>query len=124
MTANRPLRPAAAPPPTAPSPTHLARSTDLWTSTVEAFEFEPHQLEVLRRACEASDVADEARAVLAADGITFTGADGSERAHPAVAIERDARLAVARLLRELRLDEAPTPDPRPPRGGSRRAHVG
>lgn len=119
MTANRPLRADGPPPATAPPPTHLARSVDLWASTVEAFDLEPHQLELLRRACEASDVADEARATLAADGITFAGADGSPRAHPAVAIERDARLAVARLLRELRLDDAPAPDPRPPRGGRR-----
>lgn len=124
MTASRPLKAEGPPPATAPPPEHLARSVDLWCSTVDAFDLEPHQLELLRRACEASDVADEARATLADDGITFTGPDGSPRAHPAVAIERDARLAVARLLRELRLDEAPAADPRPPRGGQRRGYVG
>jgi len=119
MTASRPLRAASDPPDSAPPPDHLARSESLWRSTVEAFELEPHQLELLLRACQAADVADEARTTLSTEGLTFAGADGSPRAHPAVAIERDARLAVARLLRELRLDEEPA-EARPPRRGGRR----
>lgn len=119
MTANRPLRAAVAPPATAPPPSHLARSVDLWSSTVAAFELEPHQLELLRRACEASDVADAAGEVVRAEGVTVLDRFGAARAHPAVNVERDARLAVARLLRELRLDEEPE-DARPPRRGGRR----
>lgn len=119
MTANRPLRTAPAPPATAPPPKHLARSVDLWRSTVDEFELESHQLELLRRCCEASDTADAAGEVVRAEGVTVLDRFGAARAHPAVAVERDARLAVARLLRELRLGEEPA-DSRPPRRGGRR----
>jgi phage terminase small subunit len=119
MTASRPLRAAPAPPATTPPPDHLARSVDLWSSTVEDFDLEPHQLELLRRACEASDTADAAGEVVRAEGVTVLDRFGAARAHPAVAVERDARTAVARLLRELRLDEEPA-EARPPRRGGRR----
>lgn len=56
----------------------------------------------------------QAREQIAADGITVPDRYGVLKAHPAVAIERDSRLAFARLLRELALDAA-TPDSRPPR---------
>jgi phage terminase small subunit len=68
-------------------------------------------LELLRRLCEASDVADEARARLAVDGLVAANRFGEIRQHPLVSVERDARLAIARLARELRLleprDEGP-----------------
>jgi hypothetical protein len=41
---------------------------------------------------------------LLADGLTVEGAHG-KKTHPAVNIERDSRLAFARILRELDLDE-------------------
>ena len=82
---------------------------------------EPHALEVLRLALEALDRADEAREMVAAEGITFENRFGEIRQHPAVAIERDSRLAVARLFRELSLFSGDYVDPRVPRvGGGRR----
>jgi phage terminase small subunit len=70
---------------------------------VADFEAETHHLELLRRLCEAMDRADEARALLAADGLTTVDRYGQVKPHPAVNIERDARIAIARLIRELRL---------------------
>lgn len=101
-------------------PEHLsARSSAFWRAVVADYLIEDAPgLELLRRACEAMDRADEARAVLEREGLTFTSRYGELRPHPCVAVERDARVAVARLLRELRVTEPPEDD-RPPRLGRR-----
>lgn len=72
------------------------------------FELAAHELELLRLACEALDRCEEARLVLADAGLFVSGRYGQTVAHPAVAIERDSRLAAARLFKELGL-EAPAP---------------
>jgi hypothetical protein len=52
---------------------------------------------------------------LSRDGLTVTGREGGIRAHPSIAVERDSRLAFARLVRELDLDtEVPSSGHRPP----------
>ena len=48
------------------------------------------------------------------DGLTYLDRFGVPRGAAEVAIERDSRLAFARLIRELDLDQAGDPD-RPPR---------
>lgn len=58
----------------------------------------------------------QAQAILEGEGIVVEGRFG-KRAHPAVAIERDARLAFARLVRELALHDDADADARPPRIG-------
>jgi len=95
-----------------PSPSHLSPSAaEWWRTTVEAYVLHEHHLRLLQLACEAWDRAQEARAQLEDEGLTVTGTEGGIRPHPCVAIERDARLAVARLVRELDLDaEPPAPD--------------
>ena len=66
-------------------------------------------------------LADATGVLFYRDGLTVTTADGGMKAHPAVAIERDARLAFARLVRELDLDAgAPSGGSRPPALGSNR----
>jgi len=100
-------------------PEHLSeRAQKLWREIAGTWELDPAAYELLLRLCEAADRADEARAVLEREGITTLDRFGQHRAHPAVAIERDARLAVARLTRELNLSEEPE-EPRPPRLGRR-----
>jgi P27 family predicted phage terminase small subunit len=98
------------------APAHLAAATQKWWTQVMAdFELEPHHVRLLALACEAFDRAGQARDIIARDGICVTTGDGGVKAHPAVGIERDARLAFARLLRELDLDaEPPGGSPRPP----------
>ncbi len=81
-------------------PKHLsAPARRLWRETVEAYELERHHLELLERACRALDHAIEAEEILRRDGLVVEGRYGV-RAHPAVGIARDARIAFARLLRE------------------------
>ncbi len=106
--ARKPRRPAA--------PRHLKPATRKWWATVTAdYELEPHHLRLLALAGEAWDRCQQAREILDRQGLTFTDKHGQPRARPEVAIERDARVAFARLLRELSLDVEPPADVRPPR---------
>jgi P27 family predicted phage terminase small subunit len=60
-------------------------------------------LALLRAACEAFQRAQEARQVIARDGAVLTDRFDQIRAHPAVAIERDARGQMIAALRALKL---------------------
>jgi phage terminase small subunit len=103
-----PLLPIELPAP----PAHLSPETAAWwRQTVAAYELEPHHLKILEAACDAWDRLVTARAEVLRDGSTIEGARGKKQ-HPAVAVERDARTAFARLVRELDLDE-PTPPSSP-----------
>ena len=97
-------------------PAHLAPETaDWWCAVLGDYELEAHHLRLLRLACEAWDRCQQAREILDRDGLTVPTGDGGLKAHPAIGIERDARTAFARLLRELDLDAEPPPDrARPP----------
>lgn len=97
-------------------PKHLKPPTRRWWSSVVAeYELEEHHRKLLTLAAEAHDRCTEARETIAATGAYFLNFHGEPRAHPAVAVERDCRIAFARLMRELDLDGAPEPDARPPR---------
>ena len=61
-------------------------------------------MKLLTLASEAWDRAEEARKAVQRHGLTYDTRLGEPRARPEVAIERDARLGFARLLRELDLD--------------------
>ncbi len=88
-------------------PAHLSPSArQWWTTTVAAYVLEEHHLRLLQLLCEAWDRSQAAREVLDREGLTTPGREGT-KPHPCVAIERDARLAIARLVRELDLDVAP-----------------
>jgi len=101
------------------APEHLSeRAQMLWIGTVADNAFGPHQLELLRRALEASDRADEARERLKAEGLTTTDRYGQLKPHPAVNIERDARLAEARLIRDLAIEPGVPEESRPVRIGA------
>jgi len=102
------------------APEHLNEDTrQWWGGIVAAYDLEDHNLKLLTLAAEAWDRGQEARLTVAKDGAYFKNKAGEPRAHPAVAVERDSRIAFARLMRELDLDGAPQPDIRPPRIASR-----
>jgi len=97
-------------------PAHLQKATKRWFSDiVAAYELESHHLRLLQAACESWDRLQAARVVLDRDGISYVDRFNAPRARPEVAVERDAKVSFARLVRELNLDGAPGPDaPRPP----------
>jgi P27 family predicted phage terminase small subunit len=97
------------------APAHLSsQSRKWWLSVVNDYELQSHHLRLLTLAAEALDRAQEAREILQEENIIVHDRYGKPKAHPAVAIERDSRLAFARLLRELDLDASQPPDSRPP----------
>jgi phage terminase small subunit len=98
------------------APDHLRKETaEWWRLVVHNYFLEPHHLRLLTLAAEAWDRLTEARERIAADGPYLPDRFGILHSHPAVSVERDCRIAFARLLRELDLDSEPGPSPsRPP----------
>lgn len=96
-------------------PAHLRADTAAWfDAVIQEFELDHHHVRLLVKACEAWDRSEEAREAVVALGMTFEDRFGAPHARPEVAIERDSRLAFARLVRELGLDVAPPVETRPP----------
>jgi P27 family predicted phage terminase small subunit len=91
------------------APKHLRPGTRRWWQhVVGEYDVQPHHRHLLTLSAEALDSCAKAREILDREGMTYTDRFGQPRARPEVAIERDSRLAFARLLRELALDvEAP-----------------
>ena len=97
------------------APTHLRAETRRWWSSVAAdFELDPHHIRLLTLASESWDRGQQAREALEVAGIVFADRFGQPKARPEVAIERDSRIAFARLLRELGLDAEQAVESRPP----------
>ena len=81
-------------------------SAAFYNTVMTDYELDGHHVILLTKACESLDRIEEAREIIKKDGLTFKDRFGSPRANPAVAIERDNKIAVARLFRELGLDLA------------------
>ncbi len=89
-------------------PDHLDPETGRWWCSVhDEYCLEPHHVRLLTLAAEVWDRTQAARAIIDAEGLTYQDRFDAPRARPEVAIERDGRLAFARLLRELDLDVEP-----------------
>ena len=89
------------------APPHLEPKTRRWwSSVVRDWNLEEHHVKILTLAAEAWDRAQAARIQVDAEGMTFLDRFKQPKPHPLLQIERDNRLAFARLVRELRLDEA------------------
>lgn len=101
---------------TVKAPAHLRPATRRWFDSVcMDYALEQHHVRLLTLAGEAWDRAQQAREALAETGLTFTDRYGCPHPRPEVAIERDSRVAFARLIRELDLDTDLTPSaPRAP----------
>lgn len=96
-------------------PSHLREATAAWfTDVVTEFELEPHHVRLLTLAGEAWDRCEQTREALAEHGLTYLDRFDQPRSRPEVAIERDSRIAFARLVRELALDVNEPGDVRSP----------
>jgi P27 family predicted phage terminase small subunit len=106
------------------APDHLRPDTGNWWSSVhEDYDLEEHHTRLLTLAAESYDRCQQAREAIEAHGLLVATGGGSWKANPAVAIERDARTAFARLVRELDLDVEPPSERRPPALRSNRRGV-
>jgi P27 family predicted phage terminase small subunit len=82
---------------------------------VEEWEVGRDGLLVLQVALEAYDRLCQARRLIDTEGIIITDPSGRRRAHPALMVEKEARLGLLRAWRQLGLDvEPPGPVGRPP----------
>jgi phage terminase small subunit len=96
-------------------PKHLSLVMRRWWDSVnQDYNLEDHHRLLLTKACEAYDRAEGARETIAKLGTTFEDRFKQPCARPEIAIERDSRLAFARLVRELNLEEPPPEARRPP----------
>ncbi len=87
------------------APAHLSKMSRAWWRRVSIdYGLEEHHERLLTACCEAWDRMAEAREALSEHGTTYLDRFGQPRARPEVTIERDSRLAFARLVRELNLD--------------------
>ena len=87
------------------APTHLTEATRRWWQSIIATHRLPdHKIRLLTMAAESLDRYEQARAIIAREGLSVGTRDGGLKTHPACRIERDARLAFARLMRALALD--------------------
>ncbi len=98
------------------APAHLKTAgRDLWAGVLRGYALdESHQRAILSAACEAADRQVEARDAIVRDGAYIDTDRSGLKAHPALAVERDSRLAMVRCLRELGLDLAKDISARPP----------
>ena len=101
------------------APSHLSKPAAAWWREVaDEFEADSHHRHLLTLACEALDRCRDARRMIGKHGLTYTDRFGAPRTRPEVAVERDSRLAFARLLAQLGLDEQSPLDGRTvPRAG-------
>jgi phage terminase small subunit len=97
-------------------PKHLAPATrKWWADVVNTYVLEPHHQRLLTLAAESWDRAQQARELVAKEGLTFRDRFGCPRRHPATAIETENKIVYARMLRELDLDvDPPSEGTRPP----------
>ena len=104
------------------APADLAeRGRELWTSVVPAFTLEPHERVVLATACRQADLVAALEDVLARDGLIVAGSAGQPRLTPVAAELRQARLALGKLLDQMRLPVDDTAATAPASFASQRA---
>jgi P27 family predicted phage terminase small subunit len=94
------------------APSHLSREArQIWKSLVEEYGInDAGGLEILKTGLEARDRFTGARVKINADGMTIFDRHGTEKGHPLLAAERDARAQWLAALKMLNLDVEPLRD--------------
>lgn len=83
-----------------------AKSRRWFTAVAGQFVFETEaEWSLLEQAAGVLDRLDEARAAIAEHGLLVPTGQGGLKPNPAANLERDNRILLARLLRELRMSE-------------------
>lgn len=77
----------------------------LWRALNDLYEFEAHELVLLREAVRLTDLLTDLHAVVEEEGVVVVDEKHGQRVHPAVVEARQSRLALARVLAVLRLPE-------------------
>jgi P27 family predicted phage terminase small subunit len=95
---------------------------DLIENAEQEYVFDPHERVLLYQAATALSLALEAAETIAAEGMTVATAKGGLKTHPAVAIQRNASVTFASLLKAIGLAKdgrrtAPVPGARNRLGG-------
>ena len=111
---SRSFGPSTAPGPTR-APTHLSRGARRWwRAVVEGYDLETHDVVILTAAAEAWDRKEQARGLIAEEGLVIRDVSGERVIHPAVQVEDTAARRMASLIRDLGLDATPPQDVRLP----------
>ena len=85
-------------------PEHLSKhAKGFWRWANNEYQLTEDDLHLLTMACEALDRCIQARKLLKKRGLTYTDRFGQPKSRPEIAIERDSRLAFARLVKQLGL---------------------
>jgi phage terminase small subunit len=84
-----------------------------WRALASEFAFESHDYRTLEVAALSWDRLQQAREVIADEGLTVTTTKGVIP-HPCIKIENDSQIRFLRAMRELALDVDPPGTPRPP----------
>jgi P27 family predicted phage terminase small subunit len=107
-------------------PLHLGPAGKrLWRKVQAEFVLSEWQFAILESACVAADRQEEARQLIAAEGLVQDTGKLGLKPHPAVAIEQQARTGMLRALRELALQPEDVAEaPRPPRIAGRYVRTG
>jgi len=92
------------------APGHLSAEARRWWDRITAgWSLDDAGLLILQAALEAFDRLRQAQAVVAEDGVVVEDPSGRKRAHPALSIEKESRLALLRAWKQLNLEQAPAP---------------
>ena len=81
----------------------------LWTSIVDSFDLDEHELVLLRQAVRTVDLLEELESEITSGGSMVDGPQG-RKANPAAVEARAQRITLARLLSVLRLPAGETGD--------------